>query len=65
MSRPPRPTPLHPAVRIALDGGPMPKQSIEKEFTETDRDLLRIMRRLRSPYRGPLHRRIVIRRIQA
>ncbi len=55
MSRPrsPSPTTMHPAVRAALNGGPIPTDpAVLKELSPTDRELVRVMTRLSTPYRG-------------
>ena len=49
----PRPTPMHPAVRTALNGGPIPTDpAVLNELSPADRELVRVMTRLKTPSRG-------------
>jgi hypothetical protein len=52
-SQPPKPTPIHPAVSAALNGGPVPTDPVVlSELSTADREMVRIMTRLSTPHRG-------------
>jgi hypothetical protein len=58
-AKPPRPTPMHPAVSAALKGGLVPiDPTVLDELNATDRELVRVMTRLRKRRRRTTEPRV-------